>query len=563
MVMEQTKKHIRKQLLITVVILIALNIAGSYLFKRFDLTQDKRYTLSEATLNLIDQIDEPLYIDVLLDGKFPGEFKRLQTETRQLLEEFKAHNSNIIFQFENPLENEDNMQEDMRMLYSRGLTPISVTVDDKGKQSQEVVFPWAMVNYGTKTSKVQLLKNVMTTSTAEKVVSSVQHLEYAFAEAISKAINEKEKKIAVIKGNGELHDLLIADFLKQAGESYFIGPVTLDSVAKDPIKTLKLLNDFDLAIIAKPTKEFTEEEKQVLDQFIINGGKTLWMIDQVQAEMDSLYNETGNTLAFNRNLNLTDMFFKYGVRVNPDLIKDELATSIKLAVGERGSQTEYQDFLWKLSPFVYPDSENPIVKNMSGIRFEFANSIDTLKNDIKKTVLLHSSPYSKRLGMPTQISLSMVNEKTNPSDYEGQGDIPVSVLLEGKFHSAYENRVLPFKDPSFKPVGGENKMIIISDGDIIKNQLDKSYQPLELGYDKWTNSLYDNKPFLMNCVNYLLDDNGLINIRSKDVDLPLLDKEKVYEQYTTAQFITVGLPIIILLVFGLLFTFIRKRKYSR
>ena len=561
--MEQTKKHIRKQLLITVVILIALNIAGSYLFKRFDLTQDKRYTLSQATLNLIDQIDEPLYIDVLLDGKFPGEFKRLQTETRQLLEEFKAHNSNIIFQFENPLENEDNMQEDMRMLYSRGLTPISVTVDDKGKQSQEVVFPWAMVNYGTKTSKVQLLKNVMTTSTAEKVVSSVQHLEYAFAEAISKAINEKEKKIAVIKGNGELHDLLIADFLKQAGESYFIGPVTLDSVAKDPIKTLKLLNDFDLAIIAKPTKEFTEEEKQVLDQFIINGGKTLWMIDQVQAEMDSLYNETGNTLAFNRNLNLTDMFFKYGVRVNPDLIKDELATSIKLAVGERGSQTEYQDFLWKLSPFVYPDSENPIVKNMSGIRFEFANSIDTLKNDIKKTVLLHSSPYSKRLGMPTQISLSMVNEKTNPSDYEGQGDIPVSVLLEGKFHSVYENRVLPFKDPSFKPVGGENKMIIISDGDIIKNQLDKSYQPLELGYDKWTNSLYDNKPFLMNCVNYLLDDNGLINIRSKDVDLPLLDKEKVYEQYTTAQFITVGLPIIILLVFGLLFTFIRKRKYSR
>ncbi|WP_417353451.1 gliding motility-associated ABC transporter substrate-binding protein GldG [Flavobacterium alkalisoli] len=561
--MEQTKKHIRKQLLITVVILIALNIAGSYLFKRFDLTQDKRYTLSQATLNLIDQIDEPLYIDVLLDGKFPGEFKRLQTETRQLLEEFKAHNSNIIFQFENPLENEDNMQEDMRMLYSRGLTPISVTVDDKGKQSQEVVFPWAMVNYGTKTSKVQLLKNVMTTSTAEKVVSSVQHLEYAFAEAISKAINEKEKKIAVIKGNGELHDLLIADFLKQAGESYFIGPVTLDSVAKDPIKTLKLLNDFDLAIIAKPTKEFTEEEKQVLDQFIINGGKTLWMIDQVQAEMDSLYNETGNTLAFNRNLNLTDMFFKYGVRVNPDLIKDELATSIKLAVGQRGSQTEYQDFLWKLSPFVYPDSENPIVKNMSGIRFEFANSIDTLKNDIKKTVLLHSSPYSKRLGMPTQISLSMVNEKTNPSDYEGQGDIPVSVLLEGKFHSVYENRVLPFKDPSFKPVGGENKMIIISDGDIIKNQLDKSYQPLELGYDKWTNSLYDNKPFLMNCVNYLLDDNGLINIRSKDVDLPLLDKEKVYEQYTTAQFITVGLPIIILLVFGLLFTFIRKRKYSR
>ena len=563
MVMKKGKQHITKQLLITVLLLIAVNFLGNFIFKRFDLTQDKRYTLSEATLTLVKDVDEPVYIDVLLEGNFPGEFKRLQTETRQLLEEFKAYNPNIEFHFENPLAEEETRQQDMRMLYSRGLTPISVTVDDKGKQSQEVVFPWAIVSYGDKTTKVQLLKNMMGASTAEKVVSSVQHLEYAFADAINKVTKEKEKKIAVIKGNGELHELLMADFLKQVRENYFIAPFTLDSVANNPLNTLKSLKDYDLAIIAKPTLEFTEEEKEVLDQYIVNGGKTLWMVDAVQAEMDSLYNESGSTLAFPRKLNLDDMFFKYGFRINSKLVKDERATPISLAVGQMGSETQYQQYLWRFAPFVYAESDNPIVKNMDGIKFDFANSIDTLKNNIRKTVLLQSSLYSKAIGTPTPVSLDMVNEQTKPEDYEGQGYLTLSVLLEGQFHSMYENRVLPFKDPSYKPVGVDNKMIVIADGDIIKNQLDQSYQPLELGYDKWTNQLYDNKLFLMNCVNYLLDDTGLINIRSKEVQLPMLDKEKVYEQYTTVQFITVGLPIIILLVFGVLFTFLRKRKYSR
>lgn len=561
--MEAKKHNNLKQLAIIATVLIALNFAGNYFFKRFDLTQDKRYTLSETTLNIIKEVKDPLYIDVYLEGQFPGEFKRLQNETRQLLEEFNAYNPNIVFQFVNPLEDEAKREQTIRMFYERGLTPISVTVDDKGKQSQEMVYPWATVTYGEKSAKIQLLKNMMGASTAEKVVSSVQHLEYAITDALNKVVTEKQKKVAIIKGNGELHDILIADFIKQVRESYYIGPFTLDSVAKNPESTLKELNKYDLAIIAKPTEKFNEEEKQVLDQYIVNGGKTLWMIDNVQIEMDSLYNDTGSTLAFPRDLNLNDMFFKYGFRINPDLVKDEQATPIKLATGNQGSETQYQEYFWKYAPFIYPESENPIVKNMSGIKFDFANSIDTLKNSIKKTVLLNSSQYSRTIGTPVTVSLGMVEEQTSPKDYQGKGFIPVSVLLEGKFHSMFENRVLPYKDPAFKTVGKEGKMIVVSDGDIIKNQLDKNYQPLELGYDKWTGNLFDNKVFLMNCVNYLLDDNGLINIRSKDVDLPMLDKEKVYEQYTTAQFITVGLPIIILAVFGVLFTFLRKRKYGK
>lgn len=558
----ENKKSNLKVLLTTIAVLVVLNFAGNFFFKRFDLTADSRYTLSETSLNIIKEAKEPLYVDVFLEGNFPGEFKKLQTETQQLLEEFKAYNSNIIFQFVNPLENEDEREAVMQSFYERGLTPLNVTVDEKGKQTQEVVFPWAVVTYGNKSTKVPLLKNMMGASTAEKVVSSVQHLEYAFANGFNTIVKTKEKKIAVIKGNGELHDVLIADFVKSVRENYYIGTFTLDSVSKSPQNSLKALKKYDLAVIAKPTEAFSDEEKQVLDQFIINGGKTIWLVDQVTMEMDSLM-QTGENLAFPRDLGLTDMFFKYGFRINPDLIKDIQATPIALATGQQGSAAQYTQYPWLYSPAVYSVSNHPVVSNLDALKFEFTNPIELLKNDIKKTTLLSSSKYSKVVGTPIEVNLNMVADQPDMNEYKGKIPLPVAVLLEGKFHSVYENRVLPFKEDSFTPIGKNNKMIVISDGDVIKNQLDKNYQPLELGYDKWTNNLYANKEFLMNCVNYLLDDNGLINIRSKEVDLPILDKEKVYEDYTFSQIITVGVPIVILVIFGIAFTFLRKRKYSK
>lgn len=601
MVMETRKQQNLKQLLITIGAIIVLNFAGAYIFKRFDLTHDKRYTLSKTSLDIVESVDEPLYIDVFLDGQFPGEFKRLQDETRQLLQEFEAYNPNIKFVFYNPIDESENSAEAKKdLIYTifkidnrvspaeekeikasinkitdidkaifdtfngNGMKPASVSTNDKGKQSETLIFPWAIATYKGKTVKIPLLKNIRGASTAEKVVGSVQHLEYAFADALNKVTHIKQKKVVIIQGNGEMPARYMGSFLKQLRESYFIGPFTLDSVSKNPQKTLKDLQKYDLAIIAKPTEKFTEAEKEVLDQYIVNGGKTLWMVDAVSAEMDSL-NKTGTTLAYPNELNLNDMFFKYGFRINPDLIKDEMATPIKLATGARGSETQYQQFFWKFAPFVYPDSinNNPIVKNLGGIKFDFANGIDTLKNGIKKNTLLSSSFYSKRVGTPTTIQLAMVEEKTAPDEYKGTGNIPMALLLEGNFRSMYENRLLPFKDPTYKTTGKPGKMIVIADGDIAKNQLDKSGEPLELGYDKWTEEFYENKDFLMNCVNYLLDDSGLINIRNKDVSLPLLNTQKVYDNYTMARFITVGLPILLLLVFGVLFTYLRKRKYSR
>jgi gliding-associated putative ABC transporter substrate-binding component GldG len=561
--MTTSKKNNLKSLLITLAVLLVLNLIGSAFFHRFDLTKDKRYTLSETSLNIIKQVKNPLSVKVYMQGDLPAEFKRLQLETRQLLEEFQGYNSNIVFEFVDPLENEEESMDNIKELYRKGLTPINITVDDKGKQSQAMVFPWAIAVYNNKEVNIPLLKNRMGASTTDKVIGSVQHLEYSIADAFNKITQAKQKKVAIIKGNGELHEAFIAKFLLQVRESYHIGPFTLDSVAKNPTGSLDALKKYDLAIIAKPTETFTDSEKQVLDQFIMNGGKTMWLIDQVSVEMDSLYNSSGATLAYPRDLNLNDMFFKYGVRINPDMVKDEQGSPIKLASGDPGSAAQFQEFVWKFAPQVYPSSQHPIVKNLGGIKFDFANSIDTLKNGIKKTILLQSSQYSKKIGTPAEVNLSIVTEETTPNDYINKGNINLSVLLEGQFHSMFENRVLPFDQKSFETKGKENKMIVISDGDLIRNQLDKNMQPVELGYDQRSGNLYDNKDFLINCVNYLLDDNGLINIRSKDLDLPLLDKEKVYENYTQTQLITIGLPILILGLFGLLFTFLRKRKYSK
>jgi gliding-associated putative ABC transporter substrate-binding component GldG len=562
MVMKVNKKKNLVQLLLLAGIILGVNIISNYTFKRFDLTHDKRYTLSETSLNIIKQAKEPLFIDVFLEGNFPADIKRLQTETRQLLEEFQAYNSNVIFQFINPLEDEELRDQTIESFYERGLTPINITVEDKGKQSQEMVFPWAIATYGNKSTKIPLLKNMMGASTEEKVVSSVQHLEFALSNAFNTIVKDKEKKVAVLKGNGQLEDVFMGDALKQIRENYFIAPFTLDSVAVSPERTLTQLKEYDLAIMAKPTERFTDEEKLVLDQYIINGGKMLWMIDAVNIEMDSLYNE-GATLAIPRDLNLNDLFFKYGVRINPTLVKDIMATPIALATGDQGSATNYSQFPWFYAPMIYPELEHPIVKNIEAIRLDFTNAIDTLKNGIKKTVLLRSSPYSKAVGTPVDVALSMVSERPDKTEFQNTGNIPVAVLLEGSFTSMYKNRVLPFKDKDYKENGTATEMIFVSDGDVIKNQLDNNHLPLELGYDKWTNTLYGNKEFILNSINYLLGDKGLVNIRSKEVQLPLLDKEKVYENYTTTQLTTIGFPLILLAVFGVIFYFIRKKQYVK
>ena len=542
-----------------VVLLLIVNILASFFYGRIDLTEDSRYTLSKAALNSVGEFNAPVIVDILLDGNLPPEFIKLKVETRQLLEEFASENKNIKFNFVNPLEGASQIDGVITDLQALGLTPTNVTVEQNGKVSQEIIFPWAMVNYNNSTVKVPLLKNKLGATTEERVNNSVQHLEYAFADAFTKLNIKEKKKIAIIKGNGELGDIYMADYLTTIKDYYNIGAITLDSVSTNPEKVLEQLKGFDLALIAKPTEAFTDEEKFILDQYISGGGKSLWLIDQVAMELDSLFNEEGTAMALPRNLNLNDFFFKYGIRLNADLVNDLYFTQIVLATGE-GNSSQYNPVPWYYNPMVFSKNDHPINNNLEAIRFQFTGSLDTLANGYKKHILLSSSPLSKTEGVPKPIQLDIINTPPD-KDLYNDGNKILGVLVEGAFKSTYENRVKPIKLNKIVDQGPENKMIVLSDGDLIRNQI-RNGRPLELGYDKWTNNFFGNKEFLINCLNYLLDDTGLINIRNKKVTIPFLDEEKINNQKTKWQLINIGLPLCLTFIFGFLIHTIRKKKYG-
>ena len=544
-------------ILIVIAGLVLLNLASYHFYFRKDLTEDQRYSLSEASREILNEVDRPLIFDVFLSGSFTAEFRRLRNETRQMLEEYSAYNSNIIINFTDPLAEGGDANQVAEEFFGMGMTPVRIQVKENGKSSEDIVFPWATANYGDNTVRIPLLKNQIGATDEERVTASVQQLEYAISNGISKLVFPKRKKVAVMRGNGELPDVRITDFVKTLQEYYFIAPFTLDSVEANPQKTLEDLKEYDLVIDPKPTQAFTEKEKFVLDQYLMNGGNMVWLAEMTNMETDSLFNPEGIALALPRDLNLMDYFFSYGVRINPQLVNDLYSAPIVLATGE-GSETRFNPYPWFYSPLTASTKDHPIVKNIEAVKFDYANPIDTLKNDVKKTILLTSSPRSKIEGVPMPINLDMVNSKPDMASYTEQ-EIPLAVLLEGKFKSVYKNRIKPFDLPGALDDGKAAKMLVISDGDVIKNDIQQG-RPLELGFQRYSGNVYGNKEFLLNAVNYMLDDNGLISLRSKEINLPFLDMEKVQEERQKWQFITIAAPLLILLIFGLGYSFFRKRS---
>ncbi len=554
-----------KKLVVAMGGVVIIFLFGNYFGKRFDLTQDKRYTLSQTAKNTLAPVDSPIVIDVFLEGNLPAEFKKLQEETRYLLEEFKAYNPNVKVNFINPLEEADDSQAMQKLFLQYGMQPAQVSVKENGKISTQVVYPWALAYYNDDAVKIGLLKNTLGATQEERINQSVQNLEYAFANGFSKLVFPKKRKVAVIKGNGEYDDAHIADFFRTLKEYYYIAPFTLDSVAISPQKTIQSLTEFDLIVVANPTEKFSEKQKYVLDQYTMSGGKSLWLVDAVGMQQDTI---SGNLFAYNKDLNLTDFFFKYGVRINPNLVKDVYCAPIVLATGE-GNQTVYNKYPWFYSPLSASANKHPIVTNIEAVKFDYVSTIDTLPNTIKKTILLSSSPLSKKIGVPTEIdinkeisqNLKVINENPVKAGYQS-GEIPLAVLLEGEFTSVFNNRVKPVSYPNNKNQSKETKIVVISDGDVIKNQL-KNGRPLELGFDKWTNTQYGNKEFLLNTVNYLLDDSGLIQLRSKTVSVPFLDPQKTIENRLLWQLINVVLPLVLVGLFGLGFIFWRRKKFGK
>ncbi|MEI6865118.1 gliding motility-associated ABC transporter substrate-binding protein GldG [Flavicella sp.] len=548
-----TKKN-KNRLFYSILIVSIVNVASSTLLYRIDLTEDKKYTISNASIDIIEKIDETAVLKIYLEGDFPPEFKRLQIEAKQLLEELKAINKNLKVFFVDP---KDNLPE----LIKKGLAPSRLTIEENGVISESIILPWATVTYKNKTKNISLLKNSnMKESQEKQLENSIQNLEYAFVSALKKVSSKKEKSIVILTGNGELEDIYLYSLLENLSTNYHLAKFTLDSIKTSPKKSIEYLNSYNLAIIAKPTQAFSEEEKYALDQYTLNGGKSIWMLDNIHAEMDSL-RSNGKTLAYTRDLNLDDFFFRYGARVNQNLIKDLYASKIALATGNTGNKTNYENFLWFYAPLVTPISNHPIVHNISPVKFSFVSSIDTLQNNIKKTVLLQSSVLSKEIQIPAIIELNTVIENPDPKTYRNGNKI-LGLLLEGSFTSAYKDRIKPIKIENPKEIGIPSKMIIISDGDIGKNQVHKG-KPLDLGHDKWTQEYFGNKEFLLNSIEYLLDDTGLISIRSKKISLKTLDKNKISQDKTYWQILNLLLPLLFVFVVGGIYLYYRKKIYGK
>lgn len=539
-----------KHIVLLLVALILINIVASRFNFRWDLTQDKRYTLSETTKDILANIDESLMIKVYLDGDFPLDFKRLQQETAQHIQELKSQNKKLHHQFINPSGIEEK-------LINKGFQPSRLTVEEEGVISEAIIFPWAEILYKNKTAKVPLLLDSRD-SQEEQLQYSIENLEYAFSDAIASLLSDKQKTIAILRSNDELADIYLYDFLSTLKAKYKIAPFLLSKENENPEKILNDLRKYDLTIVAKPTKAFTETEKLILDQYIMNGGKSLWLLDNVVAEMDSLQ-QSGEALFVPRDLNLTDLLFSYGVRINYNLVEDLYCSKIAIATGNVGNKTQFNQFLWRYYPLINPNKHHPISKKVNPINLRFPTNIDTLKNDIHKSVLLESSTLTKLTGLPTLVSLSSIADEVVMENFNSNPQV-LGVLLEGNFTSAFQHRTKAF-ETAFKAKGLPNKMIVISDGDIVANQIQNG-QPTPMDIDKWTGQQFGNKDFLLNSVAFLLDETGLLSLRSKSLDIKVLNKEKINSDKGLIQFITIVLPLILLAVFGILYTYFRKKKYT-
>jgi ABC-2 type transport system permease protein len=481
-----------------------------------------------------------------------------------MLSDLQAYShSKLTFVFVDPIKglSQEQQQKAFENLSAQGIEAqnLSVKTDD-GVQSK-IMFPYALVTYGDKAIPVKLLENQsnLNTSPEEKLNASIQNLEYAFTSAIKKITTGGKQRIGFTEGHKELTDLQLNDAMRNLSDGYLVGRIDLATIPFDSLRKVGLL------VIAKPDKAFTELEKFKIDQYLMRGGRVLWAIDQVSAELDSLKGKGNQALAFNKELNLDDQLFRYGIRINYNLIADINSSQIPVTTGDVGGTPQIQLLNWLFYPVYIPQSTHPIVKNLDGITSQFASTIDVLDiKNVEKTVLLNTSPYNKEIKTPHLLSLMALRDEPNPKDFQSPQKI-TGVLLEGKFISDFRNRPVPDSLGEKIEVLGESKptkMIVLSDGDILRNQVGADGSPYPLGYDRYTKQSYGNLTLLMNIADYMADDSGLISLRNKEIQIRLLDRARIRSEKLQWQLINNIVPIAIVLIFAIFQHYIRKRKYA-
>lgn len=570
---KEVKKENIIQFSVLLAIIILLLIISNFLFTRIDLTSDKRYTLSKYTKETLRNVDDVIYFKIYLDGELPAGFKRLQNATKEIITEFRAYGKdNIQFEFIDPAESPDKKtrNEIFRQLYEKGLDPTNLQVKESdGSNSQKIIFPGLIVSYRGQEIPINILKNYSGYSPESNLNKSIQALEYEIMFAIHQLIDNEAPRIGFIEGHGELPKIEVEDMAASLSQSYFLHRVKIDEYIyslQDSLGT----NRFDLLIIAKPDSSFSEKDKFLIDQHIMYGGSVLWLIDPVSIDIDSLaYSRT--TLALYRPVNLDDMLFRYGVRINPNLVQDMQCAVIPVNTALAGQEPNFAPAPWIYFPLITPSDKHPITKNLDMVKGQFASVLDTVGENynIKKTILLSSSNYSRFINAPARVDLGIINEKIEPARFN-KSNLPMGVLLEGTFNSAFQNRISPIytKNGEFEvqTISKPAKMIVIADGDIIRNHTQgygENKEALPLGYDRYTKQIFGNKEFLLNCVNYLVGNEGLMETRSKDYKLRLLDKPKLIDHKLKYQLINIIVPIILLALFGFIYVSIRKKTYAK
>jgi len=541
-----------------IVFLVLINLLSSHYFFRVDLTEEKRYSIHPSTREMLSNLDEDVYVEVFLEGELNAGFRRFQKSIRETLEMFRVYSGNRVqYSFTDPATalSQKARSEFMADLASKGIQPTNVIDTRDGERIEKIVFPGVVVTYGGAEKGVMLLKGNKAQTPEEEINQSIEGVEFEIANAIHKLADEDPRIVGMVSGHGELEGIAVAGFENAVSELYHLRHLTL----KDP-----LLADCDALVIAKPARPFSADDKYRLDQYIMNGGKVLFLIDRLDASMDSA--TQANYFAFPYDTGLDDLFFRYGVRLNPDLVQDRYAGRYPVITGERPDGTPQIHLMeWPFFPLINRFAEHPTTHNLDRVLTRFASSIDTVKAEgVVKTPLMFTSQYSRKLAAPVNVNINALRQDLSAGQF-GEQHIPVAYLLEGKFSSLYKNRFLPegVAQSSFRPEGEATSLIVVADGDLPRNDINRrTGQPLPLGFDPFSNYTFANQDLLLNFIAYLVDENGLIRARNKEISIRPLDQEQIASEKLKWQLINLVLPLAFLIAFGGARAYWRKKKFA-
>lgn len=568
------KKTLWVRLTAVLAILILINLIASYIYHRFDMTTEKRYSLSSSTKKLLSKLKSGAFIKVYLEGELPSGFLRLRNSTEDLLKEMESQSGGRIkYEFINPVKHATTEEEKYKIyqeLTAKGLQGTNLKVQSDESYKEQVIFPSLLVTIDGKSFPVNILEHQLGYSAEEKLNHSIISLEYKIANGFKKLTETREYTIAIMQGHDEYIPSQLFDVARTLEESKY-NIIAVDVSSKVKSKAGDSLGTWippktDLLIIARPMKAFSEVEKYRIDQFVMNGGRILWAIDGVDARTEYLKNENNMFTGQGIELNLEDLLFTYGVRINKNLVQDaQQSAPIPLI---DNSSKEPMLFPWIFTPLLTPSNDNAIGKNLDPILSQYASSIDTIQNNIRKSVILSTSQYGRALPDPVRVHLSAIKEKID-FKYFKQPYLPVGVLLEGKFNSLFKNRlnnefVKQASELGIAPkeISTENRMIVLSDADIIRNEVSPKGETFPMGYEVYSEQTFANKDFILNCIEYLLDENNLLAARNKEIKVRLLDVKKIKQESTKWQLINLVIPFILISLFAILYRYVRKRKWT-